>query len=52
MRCARWLLVLVLVFGTGVVGCFNSSSTKPPSPEQQKKIDDDMKKAIEQNKGT
>jgi len=50
MRLSIGIVVLLLAFACCSLGCSDSSTAKTSSSEDKQKLDDDMKKAIEQNK--
>lgn len=51
MKSSMWLWLLLVALGlSNLSGCFGPEPVKPLTDEQKKQVDDDMKKAIEQNK--
>jgi len=44
-------MLLIVIASIGLTGCGNNTPTQPPlTPEREKQVDDDMRKAIEKNK--
>jgi hypothetical protein len=51
MKISTWIVALLLIVSVvSFSGCSGGGAEKPLTPEDQKKIDDDMRKTIDQNK--
>jgi hypothetical protein len=50
MRSLLWLTLLVVVGLSSLVGCAPAPQNPPPTAEDKKKLDEEMRKAAEKNK--